>query len=95
MLKGWQDREEAKAIRHDEQLHVQRIIAAEIHNVAAAFAKGGTAWQLSDVWPIPSIDKELEKARKEQERKQAIRAEHALQKYQNIEKKLKSQKRER
>jgi hypothetical protein len=77
---------------HIEHLHLQRSIVATIRNIGQAFSKHPKFVDVMDVWPIEEMDVVLRKQQKEMEDLQEQRANAALLKHQEIERKLKERK---
>lgn len=84
MMEGVNMRRQFEREQQTETLYLLRFIASSISNLISSFSKNPKKVDQTDIWPIPEIDKYIEKQRKIEKEKFNERAEHVLKKYQNL-----------
>lgn len=84
MVEGFLLRREMEQSDVDQLMHLQRLTVKSLRDISQMFAKHPEPVDPLDIWPIPEIDKSIQRAREIQQRQLEERAEKVLQKYKKM-----------
>lgn len=84
MVEGFLLRREMQRSDTDQMMHLQRLTVKVLIDLSKMFEKHPKPTDALDIWPIPSIDEGIKKARTIEKQKFEERAERVLQKYKNL-----------